>query len=114
MSIDIAEFNSEIETAHKSGENWTKDPITISHKLFPFYMTEGQSNLSIECTRHSDTVMTVNITHEGAMDDSVSGEKRILAFEYKDNRWTINSVRLGFKCWEHRGGHTNYSGIICP
>ncbi len=56
----------------------------------------------------------LKVTQEGLLDDSVAGEKRIFEFKYINNTWTIASLKLGFKCYESRGGHTNYSGGMCP
>jgi len=55
---------------------------------------------------------TVTLIVEGLLDDSVSGEQRIIDFEKKNNKWTIKQIRYGCKC--HKGrGHTNYSGGLC-
>ncbi len=111
ISVDIKEYNDRIEEWKTRKERWTDDPILITRELFRIDDPERKTIIDFE-TKTVDNV-TVTLTQEGLSDDSVDGEKRIIEFKKVNDSWTITQIRLGFKCWKSRGGHTNYSGDIC-
>ncbi|MFD3002980.1 hypothetical protein ACFS7Z_21625 [Pontibacter toksunensis] len=105
-------YNSQISSATDSNEAWSTTPYLIVGKLFgPAYHTEGNLGFTLEQTEISDEHISIIVTQEGLLDDSVYGEKRIIEFKYKANRWTIGSIKLGFKCQSGRG--QQYSGELC-
>ncbi|GAA0189319.1 hypothetical protein GCM10009122_49380 [Fulvivirga kasyanovii] len=105
-------FNEKITKAAEDHLDWVYDPVSIVRTLFPFHKTEGKSRLIIEQVMDSQDFTTIILTHEGILDDSVSGEKRIIELKRINGQWKIISIKLGFKCWENRG-HTYYSGELC-
>jgi hypothetical protein len=105
------ELNDRITKAKLNGESWTNDPLLIVRELFHSEDFERKTIIDIES--QSNNKVTITLTEELLGDDSVYGEKRIIEFKKDHDLWTILSLRLGFKCQEHRGGHTNYSGYSC-
>jgi hypothetical protein len=105
------ELNDRITKAKLNGESWTDDPILIVRELFLSEDCERKTIIDIES--QSNYMVTITLTEELLDDDSVYGEKRIVEFKKVHDLWTILSLRLGFKCRESRGGHTNYSGNSC-
>lgn len=110
---DIASYNSQITSAIDVSEAWVTTPYQIVGKLFgPEYRTEGNSKFDLEQAEISNEHVRIIVTQEGLLDDSVYGEKRIIEFKYKGNRWVIDNIKLGFKCQSGRG-QQKYSGEIC-
>ena len=113
IAEDTNKYNSQIVSATDGNEVWATTPYLIVGKLFgPEYRTEGNSGFALEQTEISNEHVRIIVTQEGLLDDSVFGEKRIIEFRYKANGWTIDNIKLGFKCQSKRG-HQNYSGEPC-
>jgi hypothetical protein len=114
INLDAAELNQKIKEGSEQKEGWTETPLLIVNQLFgPVYNSEGHQTFIFE-QYESDSSLTVIVASEGLLDDSVAGEKRIIKFKYINDQWTIEGIKLGFKCYEFRGGHVNYSGQVCP
>lgn len=110
---DIDKYNNQIFSAIEIKEAWATTPYLIVGKLFgPQYLTEGNAGFALEQDEISNEHVKVIVTQEGLLDDSVYGEKRIIEFKYKSNIWTIDKIKLGFKCHLKRG-QQNYSGEPC-
>jgi hypothetical protein len=110
---NIEAYNKKIEEGNVKNENWTAKPLLIVHQLFVSGSNpEGKPYLMIEQKMDSADHVTLTITQEGVIDDSVSGEKRVINFTLKNGMWTITQIKVGFKCHRNRG-HTNYSGQPC-
>ena len=113
ISEDTNKYNSQISSAINVNEAWATTPYQIVGKLFgPEYRTEGNSRFSLEQAEISNEHVRIIVTQEGLLDDSVYGEKRIIEFKYKVNRWMIDNIKLGFKCQSGRG-QEEYSGELC-
>jgi hypothetical protein len=113
LTIDVAEFNQKINKGRQDNQQWVETPYLIINELFgPRYNSEGHQTFILE-QHENDSSLTVIVTHEGLLDDSVAGEKRIIEFKFENGLWIIVKMTLGMKCREHRGGHTNYSGDVC-
>ncbi len=113
MVEDATKYNNQILTALQHNEPWAQTPFLIVGELFgPAYQTEGIAGYAFEQTEIADDVVRVVVTQEGLLDDSVYGEKRIIEFRYKVDRWVIEDIKLGFKCQRNRG-HQNYAGELC-
>jgi hypothetical protein len=113
LEVDVAEFNQRIEKGVQHKESWVDTPYLIVNELFgPGYNSEGRQTFIFE-QYEGESSLTVIVTHEGLLDDSVAGEKRIIEFKFDNEVWIIVKIRLGMKCHEYRGGHTNYSGDVC-
>jgi hypothetical protein len=113
LEVDTGEFNQQIRRGIQNSEAWVETPYLIVNQLFgPQYNSEGYETFILE-QYENDSSLTVIVTREGLLDDSVAGEKRIIDFKFENGLWTIGKMRLGMKCYEHRGGHTNYSGDAC-
>lgn len=110
---DTDKYNNQIFSAIDVKEAWVATPYLIVGKLFsPEYRSEGHSRFALEQAEISNEHVRIIVTQEGLLDDSVYGEKRIIEFKYKDNRWIIDNIQLGFKCQSGRG-QKKYSGEIC-
>jgi hypothetical protein len=110
---NIDTYNKEIEEGNAKREHWTSNPLLIVHQLFVSnFNPEGKPYMNIEQRMDSIDHVTLTITQEGVIDDSVSGEKRVINFTLKNGRWIITHIRVGLKCHKNRG-HTYYSGEGC-
>ncbi|MCJ8167518.1 hypothetical protein MKJ04_21935 [Pontibacter sp. E15-1] len=110
---DATKYNNQILSALQHNEPWAQTPFLIVGELFgPAYQTEGGGGYAFEQTEVTDDFVRVAVTQEGLLDDSVYGEKRIIDFRYKADRWVIDNIKLGFKCQRNRG-HQNYAGELC-
>lgn len=117
---DLSSFKSEntefhnqrINTGIVNQEHWVNDPVLITHKLFTYYETPNYMNLQLQKIAQDTVIVTYTI--EGPYDDSVEGEKRIIKFIKINSIWSIDEIKVGYKCWDYRGGHTNYSDLPCP
>lgn len=113
QDVDISDFNLQIEKGIRNQEQWAKTPYLIVNQLFgPQYNSEGYHTFILE-QYENDSSLTIIVTQEGLLDDCVEGEKRIIEFKFSNGFWIISKMRLGIKCYEYRGGHTNYSGEGC-
>jgi hypothetical protein len=115
LILDVAEYNDKIIKGRQDNQQWVETPYLIINQLFgPRYNSEGHQTFILEQYENdNDNSLTVIVTQEGLLDDSVAGEKRILEFKFENEVWTIIKMTLGMKCHEYRGGHTNYSGDVC-
>lgn len=110
---DPDKYNRLILFAIDNNEVWATTPYQIVGELFgPEYLTEGNSGFVLEQAEISNEHVRIIVTQEGLLDDSIYGEKRVIEFKFKANRWMIDNIKLGFKCQEGRG-HQNYSGELC-
>ena len=109
-TVDVADYNEAIKLGMEKDENWTNDPVVITHKLFT--IDDGPGVVEIKMNRKDRLHAILTFTVEGPYDDSVEGEKRIIQFEKINNVWLITKMQIGFKCWKNRG-HTNYTGEGC-
>jgi hypothetical protein len=109
---DVNSYNEQLRIGRLNRQQWTETPLLIiNHLLGPAYHYEGNGLYNIEFRKNQNGLIAI-VTQEDTFDDSVSGEKRIIEFEYKDSVWSFKSVKVGFKCQKNRG-HENYSGDIC-
>lgn len=113
-SIDVTEINKEIATGIKNNEDWVMTPVSILNHIYRLQdTTETNGTYAIE--QHENVgVLEITLTQEQIPDDSVYGEKRIIQFRQINKSWTILSIKVGYKCYEGRGGHSNYCGEDCP
>jgi hypothetical protein len=78
IEVDIVEFNQKIENGIPSREPWVETPYLIVNQLFgPQYNSEGHQIFILE-QYENDCSLTVIVRHDGLLDDSVAGEKRII------------------------------------
>src|SRR5688572_8697332 len=93
ISEDIEEISKKIDDGRNGGDDWTKTPLLIiNHLLGPEYNSEGHHTFIFE-QYENDSSLTVIVTSEGLLDDSVAGEKRIIEFVYINEKWTIVSMK---------------------
>jgi hypothetical protein len=110
---NIDGYNEEIQEGYAAGGEWCNDPLLIVHKLLLSKSNqEGNPYFKIEGKADAVNHMTLTVTQEGVMDDSVNGEKRIISFIFQNGKWRISQIKVGFKCFRNRG-HDNYSGQAC-
>src|SRR5688500_12338167 len=110
ITEDPKSYNERIMKGKLDSQQWADDPVLIVRELFR--SGDFERKIIIDVDGKSKDEVTITFTREGLEDDSVNGEKRILEYKKINDVWTIESIRLGFKCWKERG-HTNYSGNLC-
>ena len=110
ISEDVETYNTRIKQWEEDGRRWVDDPIIITRQLF--ISDDPERNTIIQFESSLKDEVTITFTQEGLSDDSVDGEKRVIEFKRINGSWTVQTVKLGFKCWRTRG-HTNYSGETC-
>lgn len=111
-SLDVTEFNQKIEKA--DSENWAKMPTQIIARLIPkFEEIKSRTIEIVAASIEENDFLTVFVTDDGFLDDSVRGEKH--KFELKMNEqgvWKVVSASKAWRCWEGRG-HQDYSTEPC-
>ena len=96
--LDPKDFNRRIAIGIETNAEWTKSPQSIAKEFFPRDAhQEGSNSYSIDEKRLSETERKVVVTEEGAFDDEVSGEKAIIDFKLKNQRWEIMKLYVSLK-----------------
>lgn len=114
QTLAITEYNQKIEKAATANEDWVKMPTRVVARLFPkFEETKSRNIELLAASAENSDSLTVFVTDDGFLDDSVRGEK--YKFELKRNEqgvWKVVSAGKAWKCQEGRG-HQDYSTEPC-
>jgi hypothetical protein len=97
-NIDFSILNDSIRAANRQGLLWAMKPETIAKNLFPSDAhPEGNPIYTVQSEYNGDNHCTVTIINEGAMDDELNGERRVVKFERSKNIWLITAMTMGLK-----------------
>jgi hypothetical protein len=111
---DVAETNKMISEAAAKKESWTRSAEQVALKIAGEFSETSERTISIKAESVEDPdILTVTITDDGYLDDSMRGKKEILEMERdKNGVWKLTSYLKGVRCWEGRG-HDDYSAKPC-
>lgn len=102
---DFSGFNREIEKAALANEVWVKMPTRIIARMTGEFSEIRSRTIEMTApTADGADSLTVFVTDDGFLDDSVRGEK--FRFELKRNEqgvWKFVSAGKSWRCWEGRG-----------
>lgn len=86
----------------------------IMKLFYPKTIKTGEGNEEIEISeKTSDNGNTVvTLIHDNLRDDSVKGEKYIMALKKSNEKWIVVSIKKNWKCRDGRG-HTNWGVDLC-
>lgn len=111
--IDTSEFNRTLMNAQKAGEKWAKDPASVALVFTGPFEGKSQRIERVNESAESDTYVTITVTEDGYMDDSVRGAVYFLGFKRGDNGfWVLESAGKKIKCWPGRG-HEDFGAEPC-
>lgn len=110
----VAEYNSMIAEANRRNEAWVKSAEQVILKIAGEFSEAKSRNISIssEFADVNDR-LTVTVTDDGLLDDSVRGEKIQVELQVgSDGVWKVISYSRSWRCWDNRG-HTDFSEAPC-
>jgi len=103
--IEVADFNREIEKAAANGENWVKMPTQVVLRMIGEFSEIRSRTIEMTAPNAEDAdSLTVTVTDDGFLDDSVRGEKRRLELKRNEQGvWKFVSAGKSRRCREGRG-----------
>ena len=113
-AVDFGSHNEQIEKAAVAGEAWVKEPAQIIARTFGGFSEMRSKTIEFTApTADEADSLTVTITNDGYMDDSVRGEKYSLALKLNERGvWKFVTAAKAWRCWPGRGNQ-DYSTIKC-
>jgi hypothetical protein len=106
-SIDPKEFNDMI-----SKRTDIRTPSALIHLYYPTINDGVEPTTSIETKSLGGGEFEIIMVSEHLGDDSQQAEKIIMMAHDNGNTWTVNEIRLSWKCYEGRGS-TNWNATPC-
>lgn len=104
-----AVYNHQIDRGWQQQESWTATPRQITeHLIGPPEKEAGP--VTYQQLDHPNGTVTLTVTEEGVLDDEIYGQRRVFTFILKDRRWTVQQVKVGYKC---QPDDQAYSGQGC-
>lgn len=113
-NLDIASYNRTIANAARRNNAWVKSPMEVAVRLAGEFREMKNRTMEFKYpSAESTNAMTLTITNEGLLDDSVRAERYVFDL-IKDSRgvWTVNSAQRSWACWPNRG-HQDFSAVLC-
>jgi len=113
-AVDFAAHNQTIDKAATAGEAWVKDPARIIARTFGGFSEMRSKTVEFlsQSPDGSDT-LSVTVTNDGYMDDSIRGERFRLELKLDDQgTWKFTSANKSWRCQTGRGNQ-EYSIVRC-
>ncbi len=114
VAVDYGSHNSTIDKAAAAKEDWVKLPMQIVARLLGEFSDMRSRSIEMTApTADGPDSITVIITNDGYLDDSVRGER--FKYELKSNDqgvWKFTSASKAWRCQPGRGNQ-DYSTIKC-
>lgn len=113
-SVDFLAYSLTIEKAARAGEAWVKEPAQIIARTFGgFSEVRSQTVEFVAPTADGADTLTVTITSDGLMDDSVRGEKFRLGLKAdQQGVWRFTSASKSWRCQPGRGSQS-FTTVKC-
>ena len=113
-AVDFGSHNEQIEKAAVAGEAWVKEPAQIIARTFGGFSEMRSKTIEFTApTADEADSLTVTITNDGYMDDSVRGEKYSLELKMNEQGvWKFVTAAKAWRCQPGRGNQ-DYSTIKC-
>lgn len=113
-TLDIATYNRTIINAARQNQPWVRSPMETAVRLAGEFTEMRSRTLEMQTpSAEGGDKLTLTVTNEGLLDDSVRAERFI--FELEKNRsgiWLVTSARKSWACWPGRG-HEDFSAAPC-
>ncbi len=112
-AIDTNTLNGTIQKAYKKGLKWPIKP-----ELYIFHLFELSDLKTTSYNYSADTIespenISINLTRDGFLDDSVRGDIHHLELKKnKNGTWKVISLKRAMSCWRNKG--LIYSSKVCP
>ncbi len=104
QSIEFASYNETIDKAAAAGEDWVKLPMQIVARMTDEFSDMRSRTIEmIASTADGADSLTVTVTNDGYLDDSVRGEK--FKYELKANKQGVWRLTSASKAWRCQPGH---------
>jgi hypothetical protein len=105
VRVDWGSHNLTIDKAASAGEAWVKEPAQIIARTFGGFSEMRSKTVEfVAPTADGADTLTVTITSDGLMDDSVRGEKFRLELKAdKQGVWKFTSAGKSWRCQPGRG-----------
>ena len=114
IDVDIAPINRTIANAVRRNRAWVKSPSQVAVRLAGEISDTALRTMEFKYPSAEQTdSITLTITNEGLLDDSVRAERFI--YELKKNsrgNWTVTSGQKAWSCQQNRG-HQDFSAAPC-
>jgi len=112
--VEFEPYNEKIEKAAAAKEEWVKMPMQIVARMIGEFSDMRSRTIEMTApTADGADSLTVTVTNDGYLDDSVRGEK--FKYELKANEqgvWRFTSAAKSWRCQPGRGNQ-DYSTIKC-
>jgi hypothetical protein len=113
-AVDVGPHNEQIDKAAVAGESWVKEPAQVIARTFGGFSDMRSKTIEFTApTADEADSLSVTITSDGHLDDSVRGEKYSLALRRNQQGvWRFASGGKAWRCQPGRG-HQDYSTTKC-
>ncbi|HMS44867.1 MAG TPA: hypothetical protein PKC68_03655 [Alphaproteobacteria bacterium] len=104
-SEDPALYNQIIYKGYMAKEDWVKNPVHIAWQIWQPESLEGYPIFTVQRLPYpglDPLVIRLVTRHDGFLDDSISGEQRLIDFKKIDGVWQIIAINRTFECQEDR------------
>jgi hypothetical protein len=112
--LDIAPFNRMIANASRQNQAWVRSPMETAAKIAGEFEEMGSRTIEMKYpTAEGGDTMTVTVTNEGLLDDSVRAERFVFNLSKNANGvWRVDAAQKSWACRPNRG-HENFSAAPC-
>lgn len=112
--LPVQEFNAQVSAAHTdTEETWTNSALQVALRFIGDHERIAHRSIEIHARPERFDTVTVVVTEEGLLDDSVDGHRyRLSLRRTPEGHWGIESAQKSRKCKPGRG-HQSYSNEPC-
>ena len=113
-AVDFGAHNEQIDKAAVAGEAWVKEPAQIIARTFGGFSEMRSKTIEFKApTADEADSLSVTITNDGYLDDSVRGEKYSLELKMNNQGvWRFVTAAKAWRCQPGRGNQ-DYSTMKC-
>lgn len=113
-AVEFGAHNEQIDKAAVAGEAWVKEPAQIIARTFGGFSEMRSKTIEFTApTADGPDSLSVTITNDGYLDDSVRGEKYSLELKMNEQGvWKFVTAAKAWRCQPGRGNQ-DYSTIKC-
>ncbi|MCM3874458.1 MAG: hypothetical protein ND895_27520 [Pyrinomonadaceae bacterium] len=114
VAVEFGAHNEQIDKAALAGEAWVKEPAQIIARTFGGFSEMRSKTIEFKApTADEADSLSVTITNDGYLDDSVRGEKYSLELKMNEQGvWKFVTAAKAWRCQPGRGNQ-DYSTIKC-
>lgn len=106
-TLDQKAFNQQI-----AGRTDIKTPEELIKLYFNWPPNEGTPQVSVETENLGDNKFKITLIHSHMDDDSEAAEKIVMTAHLTGLIWTVDELKMNWKCWDDRG-HTSWGTGAC-